>query len=73
MLSFWLFSTISSDEDECENCIEEVMKGYNLDLYEEGNMMVTEEEFVYDSMRNDMLILVMAAYNKSKNSDDIMW
>ena len=48
------------------------MKGYNLDLYEEGNMMVTEEEFVYDSMRNNMLILVMAAYNKSKNSDDIM-
>ena len=22
------------DEDECEDCIEQVMKGYNLDLYE---------------------------------------
>ena len=29
-------------------------------------MMVSEEEFVYDSMRNHLLILVMAAYNKEK-------
>ena len=29
-------------------------------------MMVSEEELVYDSMRNHMLILVMAAYNKEK-------
>ena len=28
------------------------MKGYNLSLYQEGNMQVTEEEFVFDSNNN---------------------
>ena len=28
------------------------MKGYNLNLYQEGNMQVTEEEFVFDSNNN---------------------
>ena len=36
-------------------------------LVKEANMMVSEEEFVYDSMRNHMLILVMAAYNKERS------
>ena len=39
--------------------VEEIMAGYNMDLYEEGNMLVTEEEFVYDSVRNSKLCQVI--------------
>ena len=35
------------------------MDGYNLNLYEEGNMLVTEEEFVFDSLSNIKLYKVI--------------
>ena len=38
------------------------MREYNLDLYEESNMMVTEEEFVYDSMRNLLFCRMLSEY-----------
>jgi len=65
-----IITQIYSSEEECEDLIELVMKGYNLDLYEEGNMLVTEEEFVYDSMRNEKLIQVIASYNVVKAERD---
>ena len=33
-LVYFIIFFLKSDEDECEDCIEQVMKGYNLDLYE---------------------------------------
>ena len=38
------------------------LREYNLELYEEGNMTVTEEEFVYDSMRNLSFCKMLSEY-----------
>ena len=40
------------------------MKGYNLSLYQEGNMQVTEEEFVFDSNNNRELQKVIEESRK---------
>ena len=39
---------------------------------QEGNMLVSEEEFVYDSMRNPALIKVLASYNRARQADYIV-
>ena len=49
-------------DDECEDQIYRIMREYNLELYEESNMMVTEEEFVYDSMRNLLFCQMLSEY-----------
>ena len=41
--------------EQCEGLVQAAMTGYNLSHYEEENMMVTEEEFVYDSNSNRLL------------------
>ena len=38
-------------------------------LFKEGNMLVTEEEFVYDSMRNLKLLNVLCSYNEMKEAE----
>ena len=41
-----------------------------LDLFvKEGNMLVTEEEFVYDSMRNLKLLNVLCSYNEMREAE----
>ena len=49
-------------DEECEDQICKIMREYNLELYEEGNMTVTEEEFVYDSMRNLSFCKMLSEY-----------
>ena len=43
------------------------LREYNLELYEEGNMTVTEEEFVYDSMRNLSFCKMLSEYFMRSN------
>ena len=57
-------------DDECEEQIRKIMQEYNLELYEEGNMMVTEEEFVYDSMRNESFCQMLSEYCISIDQQD---
>ena len=45
LLLFHNFNFLGSDEDECEDCIEQVMKGYNLDLYE---VLASERTLLFD-------------------------
>ena len=35
------------------------MAGYNFDLYEDNDMIVTEEEFVFDSVHNVNIAKIM--------------
>ena len=46
------------------------LREYNLELYEEGNMTVTEEEFVYDSMRNLSFCKMLSEYFISSNQQN---
>ena len=46
------------------------LREYNLELYEEGNMTVTEEEFVYDSMRNLSFCKMLSEYFLSINQQN---
>lgn len=55
-------SIFDRTDDECEDQISKIMREYNLELYEEGNMTVTEEEFVYDSMRNLSFCKMLSEY-----------
>ena len=57
-------------DDECEDQISKIMREYNLELYEEGNMTVTEEEFVYDSMRNLSFCQMLSEYCISIDQQD---
>ena len=57
-------------DDECEEQICKIMREYNLELYEEGNMTVTEEEFVYDSMRNLSFCQMLSEYCISINQEN---
>ena len=57
-------------DEECEDQICKIMREYNLELYEEGNMTVTEEEFVYDSMRNLSFCKMLSEYCVSINQQN---
>ena len=57
-------------DDECEEQICRIMREYNLELYEEGGMTVTEEEFVYDSMRNLSFCKMLSEYFLSINQQN---
>ena len=65
-----IFLIFDRTDDECEEQICKIMRGYNLELYEEGNMMVTEEEFVYDSMRNLSFCKMLSEYCISINQQN---
>ena len=57
-----IWTVFGRTDDECEDQIKKIMREYNLELYEEGNMTVTEEEFVYDSMRNLSFCKMLSEY-----------
>ena len=44
---------------DCKEIVENAMNGYDIDVYEENNMNVTEEEFVFDSLHNVTLVKIM--------------
>ena len=60
-------------DDECEEQIRRIMREYNLDLYEESNMMVSEEEFVYDSMRNSLFCQMLSDYLLRLSQEQSSW
>ena len=60
-------------DDECEEQIRRIMREYNLDLYEESNMMVSEEEFVYDSMRNSLFCQMLSDYLLRLSQEQASW
>ena len=60
-------------DDECEEQIRRIMREYNLDLYEESNMMVSEEEFVYDSMRNSLFCQMLSDYLLRLSQEQTSW
>ena len=63
-------SILCRTDEECEDQICKIMREYNLELYEEGNMTVTEEEFVYDSMRNLSFCKMLSEYCVSINQQN---
>lgn len=52
--------------DNKENCFLVFKISFH---FKEGNMLVTEEEFVYDSMRNLKLLNVLCSYNEMRKAD----
>ena len=55
--------------DDYSSLVDLVMCGYNMALYEENCMNVTEEEFVFDSNMNSKLKDAAEQCKKLTNSD----
>ena len=55
--------------DDYSSLVDLVMSGYNMALYEENCMNVTEEEFVFDSNMNSKLKDAAEQCKKLTNSD----
>ena len=39
-------------QDDCTEVVEEILAGYDEDIYEDNDMNITEEEFVFDTLNN---------------------
>ena len=50
-----LYLTLVSRLEDYSSLVNKAMSGYNIALYEDNSMMVTEEEFVFDSNMNKEL------------------